>query len=45
MTKSKNRKQKYAAIAAPSTSVKTTTIPTALSDIKSDKKVMLEQKA
>jgi hypothetical protein len=49
MTKSKNSKWKYAAVAAPSTSVKTTTVPTASSDMrsdkKSDKKVKSEQKA
>jgi hypothetical protein len=44
MTKSKNSKQKYTAIATSSISVNMTTIPTALSD-KSDKKVKLEQKA
>jgi hypothetical protein len=44
MTKSKNSKRKYVAVAAPSTSVKMTTVPTASSDTRSDKKVKSEQK-
>jgi hypothetical protein len=45
MTKSKNSKWKYTTIAASSTSVNMTTIPTVSSDKKSDKKVKSEQKA